>query len=147
MLFRLKSKSVCTVVSAIPLLGMLLAFQSTDKPLNQFELAAESPRFWNLIDRDAKLTKVAGDFGFTEGPVWDRSGFLYVSDETQNKIYRVYPDGRKEAVISLGDPDGNTFDTQATACGLRERIARNHSSHSRRAIHNACGPFRGPAFQ
>jgi gluconolactonase len=112
LLFRLKWKSVCTAVSAVPLLGMLLAFQSTDKPLNKFELAAESPKFWNLIDRDAKLTKVAGDFGFTEGPVWDRSGFLYVSDETQNKIYRVYPDGRKEAVISLGDPDGNTFDTQ-----------------------------------
>jgi gluconolactonase len=35
---------------------------------------------------------------------------LYVSDEEQNKILRVYPDGRKETVIELGDPDGNTFD-------------------------------------
>jgi gluconolactonase len=33
-----------------------------------------------------------------------------VSDETINKIYKLYPDGRKEEVISLGDPDGNTFD-------------------------------------
>ena len=49
-------------------------------------------------------------FGFTEGPVWDESGFLYVSDESQNKIYRVFLDGRKEEVISLGDPDGNTYD-------------------------------------
>jgi gluconolactonase len=46
----------------------------------------------------------------TEGPVWDSAGFLYVSDETQNKIYRVHLDGHKESVIALGDPDGNTFD-------------------------------------
>ena len=91
---------------------MLLGFQSADKPLNKFELVAQSPKFWSVIDRDAMLTKTAGGFGFTEGPAWDPAGFLYVSDETQNKIYRVYPDGRKEAVISLGDPDGNTFDSE-----------------------------------
>jgi len=75
-----------------------------------FELQALSPKFWDLLDRDAKLEKVAGDFGFTEGPMWDPTGFLYVSDETINKIFRVFPDGRKEEVIALGDPDGNTFD-------------------------------------
>ena len=42
--------------------------------------------------------------------MWDAAGFLYVSDETINKIFRVYPNGRKEEVIALGDPDGNTFD-------------------------------------
>jgi gluconolactonase len=42
--------------------------------------------------------------------VWDEAGFLYVSDETLNKIFRAYPAGRKEEVISLGDPDGNTYD-------------------------------------
>jgi gluconolactonase len=78
----------------------------------KFELQAESPSFWKLIDHDAKLSVVASGFGFTEGPVWDESGFLYVSDETINKIYRVYPDGKKEGLISLGDPDGNTFDRQ-----------------------------------
>jgi gluconolactonase len=56
------------------------------------------------------LEAVATGFGFTEGPMWDPAGFLYVSDETINKIYRVYSDGKKEEVIALGDPDGNTFD-------------------------------------
>jgi gluconolactonase len=42
--------------------------------------------------------------------MWDPAGFLYVSDETINKIFRVYPNGKKEGVIALGDPDGNTFD-------------------------------------
>ncbi len=82
-------------------------------PERRFELLAESPKFWTLVDRDAKLTTVATGFGFTEGPVWDRAGFLYVSDENINKIYRVYvPDGRKEEVVSLGDPDGNTYDRE-----------------------------------
>ncbi len=76
-----------------------------------FELQADSPQFWELFDRSAKLDKVAGGFGFTEGPVWDPRGkFLYVSDEEQNKIYRVFPDGRKETLVSMGDPDGSTLD-------------------------------------
>lgn len=78
----------------------------------EFQLKAESPQFWDLVDRDTKLRVVGTGFGFTEGPVWDQAGFLYVSDETINKIYRLHPDGKKEDVIALGDPDGNTFDRQ-----------------------------------
>lgn len=83
---------------------------AADTPARKFQLDALLPQFWNLVDRDAKMTAVATGFGFTEGPVWDPSGFVYVSDEEQNKIYRVYRDGHKETLISLGDPDGNTFD-------------------------------------
>ena len=82
------------------------------KAPRDFKLEAESPRLWDLVDQNAKLSVVATGFGFTEGPVWDQAGFLYVSDETINKIFRVYPDGKKEEVIALGDPDGNTFDRQ-----------------------------------
>ena len=81
------------------------------KPRN-FALQAESPDFWKLVERGTKLTTVATGFGFTEGPVWDDAGFLYVSDETINKIYKLYSDGKKQEVIALGDPDGNTFDRQ-----------------------------------
>jgi gluconolactonase len=79
---------------------------------------AQTPRsfglqsFWELVDHNAKLETVATGFGFTEGPIWDPSGFVYVSDETINKIFRVYPDGKKQEVIALGDPDGNTFDRE-----------------------------------
>jgi gluconolactonase len=79
-------------------------------PPAEFQLKAESPQFWDLVDHNAKLTVVGTGFGFTEGPVWDDAGFLYVSDETINKIYRLHLDGKKEEVIALGDPDGNTFD-------------------------------------
>ena len=83
---------------------------AADKPPRTFELVALSTKFWDLIDHNAKLSPVATGFGFTEGPVWDTAGFLYVSDEEQNRIYRVYLDGRKETLVELGDPDGNTFD-------------------------------------
>jgi gluconolactonase len=81
-------------------------------PERTFKLTAESPKFWKLFDHEAKPSQIATNFGFTEGPVWDESGFIYVSDEVQNKIYRVFLDGRKEELISLGDPDGNTYDQQ-----------------------------------
>ena len=86
--------------------------QQSAVPKRQFQLKEESPQFWKLISRDAKLEVVASGFGFTEGPVWDPRGFLYVSDEELNKIFRVYLDGRKEVLVPLGDPDGNTYDQQ-----------------------------------
>src|SRR5258705_11727217 len=51
------------------------------------ELLALTPEFWTLFDRIARLTKLASGFGFTDGPVWDSSGYLWVSDETLNKIF------------------------------------------------------------
>jgi gluconolactonase len=87
------------------------ALQAQNPPARQFELKAESPKFWELIDPDARLEKIAGGFGFTEGPVWDERGkFLYVSDESQNKLSRVFPDGRVETVLEIRDPDGSAFD-------------------------------------
>jgi gluconolactonase len=108
----LKIKNGLLLLAALQCAGRLLSVQNTEKPRRKFDLVAQSPDFWKLLNRDAKLTAVATGFGFTEGPVWDAAGFLYVSDETQNKIYRVRLDGSKESVVALGDPDGNTFDRQ-----------------------------------
>jgi gluconolactonase len=94
------------------LMGLLISvtWVTAQKYPRRFELKAASPKFWELVAKDAKLDLVAGGMGFTEGPVWDPAGFVYVSDEVINKILRIYPDGRKEELISLGDPDGNTYD-------------------------------------
>ncbi len=116
-------KIIATVVFA---LASLVALRAQIQPARKFELKAESAAFWKLIDREAKLEKVAGGFGFTEGPVWDPRGFLYVSDEEQNKIFRVFPDGRRETVFETGDPDGSTFDRRhrliTTASVLRALV-------------------------
>jgi len=83
-----------------------------EAPRRAFVLKAASPRFWGLLDHTAKLEVLESGFGFTEGPVWDPAGFVYVSDEETNKIYRVYADGSGQEFLSLGDPDGNTYDAQ-----------------------------------
>jgi gluconolactonase len=102
-------------MKSLPFLLALIFSTSTihaqkSQSFKSFKLEPLSPKFSELIASDAKLETVATGFGFTEGPMWDPAGFLYVSDETINKILRVYPDGKKEEVIALGDPDGNTFD-------------------------------------
>ena len=105
-------KTIMAMFVALIALSAVL-FAQDRKSLRKFELEAASPKFWSIVARDAKLETVATGFGFTEGPVWDPAGFLYVSDEEINKIFRVYvSDGHKEELISLGDPDGSTYDRQ-----------------------------------
>ena len=101
-----------TANAAIVSLALSVVLTAAAQDHRTFELQPLSPTFWNLVDHNAKLETVATGFGFTEGPMWDPSGFLYVSDETLNKIFRVDADGKKTEVIALGDPDGNTFDRQ-----------------------------------
>jgi gluconolactonase len=107
---RIRTNRSVTGFVVILLAVLFVSTLQAQHPLRQFELRAEVPEFWKLFAHDAKLEQVATGFGFTEGPVWDPKGFVYVSDEEINKIYRVYPDGHKEELISLGDPDGNTYD-------------------------------------
>src|SRR5208337_2594590 len=92
------------------------------KSKREFKLEADSKEFWALIDPDAQLTTVATGFGFTEGPVWDSEGFVFVSDEETNKIFRVYMDGRKEDLISLGGPGRQYLRSSATIDRLRQRF-------------------------
>jgi gluconolactonase len=103
-------KRIAIWLFALCCTAAILGKAQTNHPPRQFALRAESPKFWELVPRDSKLEVVAAGFGFTEGPVWDPAGFVYVSDEEINKIYRVYSDGHREDLIALGDPDGNTYD-------------------------------------
>jgi gluconolactonase len=98
------------IIVAMVLVALGASVLAAPRAPRDFKLQSESPQFWNVVDQNAKLGVVATGFGFTEGPVWDETGFLYVSDETINKILRLHPDGKKDEVIALGDPDGNTFD-------------------------------------
>ena len=80
-------------VLAVVFVAAIVLAQKTQR----FELQSLSPRFGELISSSAELERVATGFGFTEGPMWDPAGFLYVSDETINKIFRVYPNARKKS--------------------------------------------------
>ena len=100
------------LIQSAALMGLLISVTWATAQTNprRFELRATSPKFWELVAKGTKLDLVSGGMGFTEGPVWDPAGFVYVSDEVINKIFRIYPDAHKEELISLGDPDGNTYD-------------------------------------
>lgn len=98
------------IIASWVMAGGIAGFSQTTAKRAEFQLQAISPQFWGLVDRNAKMTVVGTGFKFTEGPVWDEAGFLYLSDEAGNEIYRLYPGGKKEQVIAIGDPDGNTFD-------------------------------------
>jgi gluconolactonase len=95
-------------------------------PDKSFELHALDPEFWKVFRKDVKLETMGTGFAFTEGPVWDRSNFLWLSDEKGNKIDKLYPDGHIETAISVIDPDGSTYDRQhrlwSTSSGLRAVI-------------------------
>jgi gluconolactonase len=107
---KILSRSLLALLSIILAAGCFFNLSAAERPARAFQLHADSDEFWHLIDPHAKLSKVAGGFGFTEGPVWDPAGFLYVSDEEQNKIYKLTLKGEKTELISLGDPDGNAYD-------------------------------------
>ncbi len=103
-------KSISSLATSLFLCAALFIADSSAIPPREFGLQANSPQFWKLISKDSKLEVVAKGFGFTEGPVWDPAGFLYVSDEEQNRIYKVSAAGQKSELIALGDPDGSTYD-------------------------------------
>lgn len=58
--------------------------------------------------------RVASGFVFTEGPLWDPSGFLYVSDVDARIHYRVNPETGEKSVIreNSGGANGAVFDTE-----------------------------------
>jgi gluconolactonase len=116
-------KAVFFLLSAAMSMALTWA-QPTPSAERVFSLRAESPKLWSLLARNANLQKVATGFKFTEGPLWDKAGFLYVSDEGQNKIFRMYPDGRTEPFAEIRDPDGNTFDRngQLITCASQLRV-------------------------
>lgn len=51
-------------------------------------IEAQSEKFWQLIDKDAKIEQVVTGFGFTEGPVFSRRGYLLFSDIPNERIHK-----------------------------------------------------------
>ena len=60
------------------------------------------PALDQLVPVDAVIEKLAGGFGFSEGPVWvdDGEGFLLFSDIPGNRIVKWTPDGSVTEFLS-----------------------------------------------
>jgi gluconolactonase len=52
-----------------------------------------SPALDQIVPAGAKIEKLAGGFGFTEGPIWMREGYLLFSDIPNNAIMKWAPSG------------------------------------------------------
>lgn len=102
--------------------------------------------------------RVATGFVFTEGPLWDSSGFLYVSDVDALIHYKVDPaTGSKEIIRKdSGGANGAVFDSQGRVviCEQEERRVRRYekdgsltllaSHHDGKRLNRSNDIVRGP---
>jgi len=91
-----------------------------------------TPELQRLIAKGATVEKVAGDFGFVEGPVWHRDGFLLFTDIPRNRIMKWHPkDGVSVFREASNNANGLAFDRDGRlmACehGAR-RVSRTEAS-------------------
>ena len=107
---KIKLRILLVVAAMAVITGLARHRVDAAESKRAFRLDALTPEFAKLIAPKEKLVTIATGFGFTEGPVWDPGNFLWISDETINKIYQVQMDGSKKSVLDLGDPDGNTLE-------------------------------------
>jgi gluconolactonase len=82
------------------LLVCLLLLSLSAAAQNTSAVVTLDPAFKEIASPGAKVEKVAGNFGFTEGPVWVRKGgFLIFSDIPANVINKWDPAGGKVSVF------------------------------------------------
>lgn len=75
-------------------------------------IQAKSEAFWNLIARDAEIKQIGTGFGFTEGPVHSRRGFLLFSDIPNERIH-IWERGEMKVFREKSNKaNGLTFDHQ-----------------------------------
>ena len=65
-------------------------------------------RLDEIVSRDARVERLAEGFGWAEGPVWDRRGFLLFSDVLQNTVFQ-WQEGKGVSVYLK--PSGYTATT------------------------------------
>src|SRR5260370_17958643 len=67
-----------------------------------------------IVPAGAKVEKLAGGFGFTEGPIWFDAGYLLFSDIPRNEMRKWTPGGevtlfRKPSGYDLNDAPPGAF--------------------------------------
>ena len=80
-------------------------------------VARINPALDEIVPYDSKVEKVAGNFGFLEGPVWVRKGgYLLFSDIPANVIYKFNPaDGK----VSIALPYSGFSGTDSSNVGMQ----------------------------
>jgi gluconolactonase len=108
-------------ILAVTLLCSLFSF-------NLFAQTAQTtttPTPPDVIAPGAVVEKVAGDFAFTEGPVWQREGYLLFTDIPRNRIVKWHP---KDGVSVFREPseqaNGLALDAQGRLIACEHKARR-----------------------
>ncbi|HKQ80175.1 MAG TPA: hypothetical protein VJ810_41165, partial [Blastocatellia bacterium] len=80
----MKSKPFASLLCAF-LLSVPVFTQSGPQGSDQAQ-TQKTPEAPNLLGPGAKVEKVADGFGFIEGPVWRKEGYLLFTDIPRNRI-------------------------------------------------------------
>ena len=81
-------------------IGVTLLLSLTAAAQDGSAVVRLDPALDDIVAPNAKVERVAGDFGFTEGPVWVRTGgYLLFSDIPANVINKWNPADGKVSVF------------------------------------------------
>lgn len=81
--FHMRSNGRFVIVAAMVMVSSIWA-----------QVARVDPAIDQIVPASAKIQKLAEGFGFTEGPVWVRPGYLLFSDVPNNVIYKWMADSK-----------------------------------------------------
>jgi len=90
-----------------------------------FSITRSDPALDSIIDRNAKLVKLADGFGLNESPLWVRegnSGYLLVTGLLDNVIYKITPAGKVSVFLDYAGYSGDDVDN----VGTQTRSGRSH---------------------
>jgi gluconolactonase len=132
-----------TVVTTAPSNGVTeagndLGFRCSKSRKNSGLTSAQSRNMSNknnlqaILADNAQVEKVAGEFQFTEGPLWHPKGFLLFSDIPANTLYQ-WTANEKPKIFRRpsGNANGNTLDREGrllTAEHSNRRVSRTEKN-------------------
>ena len=101
-------------------------------------LEVKNPGLHDLVASDVAITRAAGGFAFTEGPVW-RGGMLLFSDIPNERIARLrrLPEGPELTTFAKGHSNGLTLDREGRLLAAEHggrRVSRVSDDGSRTVL-------------
>jgi gluconolactonase len=93
------TRFLIAAIASVLASSLAMAQSASDKSVTRLDPALDA-----LISPDAKVERIVGGFGFTEGPVWmqnGKDGYLLFTDIPGNVIYKLTPqDGKASVYLS-----------------------------------------------
>src|SRR5258708_39419439 len=93
-------KIVSVIILCVCAVATITVIVTTAHAQDWSFVARLNPALSEIVPEDAKVEKLADNFGFLEGPVWVRKGgYLLFSDIPANIIYKWSPDAGKASIF------------------------------------------------